>query len=103
MTKFTRYYERVRLPDDRMLSCEFVGHGRIGLVSVLGLGGMFVRASDLFPIGTALEVRLSADGEVIETECVVRDIAPGGMGVEFTRLRGVHEQNLKKVISSLKN
>lgn len=103
MTKFKRHYERVRLPEDRMLSCELVGREEVGLISVLGLGGMFIRTHETFPIGTTLEVRLSGDGQIIETQCVVRDVAPGGMGVEFTRLRGTHEDNLKKVLAARKN
>lgn len=70
---------------------------------MLGTGGMYIRTTDTYPPGTELELRIRADAEAIETPCVVRDVTPGGLGVEFTWLRDPLEQKLQKMMGRMKS
>ncbi len=101
MKEDRRRRERVVIPEEKLLPCEGVNRPLNGKVSVLGIGGMYVRTSDTYPPGTELELRIRANGETLETPCVVRDVTPGGLGVEFTWLRGALEAKLQKIISRL--
>jgi len=103
MEKDYRRYERVVIPEDKLLACEGLERALDGLVSIVGLGGMFIRTRESYPVGTVVGVRIRGDGEVVETECVVRDVEPGGLGVEFVRLRGQHEETLKKIVDRFKS
>ncbi len=64
---------------------------------------MYIRTTDTYAPGTELELRIRADAEAIETPCVVRDVTPGGLGVEFTWLRGPLEQKLQKMMGRIKS
>lgn len=103
MKREHRYYERHRMPENSLFPCEGVDRPLNGHVSILGLGGMFVRTHESYPVGTTLDVRIHAPEEVIEAQCVVRDVLPGGLGFEFTRLRGKHEDAVRKILQGLKN
>jgi hypothetical protein len=93
-----RYYVRYRLPEPSQLPCEGVGTALHGYVSVIGLGGMFIRTAENFEVGKRLAVRLHCEEGVVEAKAVVRYAAPGGVGVEFVELRGLHEQTLRQVL-----
>ena len=103
MERDSRHYERIRVPEDKLIPCEGVGRPLRGHVSVVGLGGMFIRTRESYPVGTVFDVRLGDGEEAIEASCVVRSVDPGGLGVEFVKLRGKHEQALKKIIDRLKS
>lgn len=98
-----RRHMRIAIPEKRLLECEGTSRLLQGQVSVLGLGGMFIRTQAQFPTGTTLGVRVRADGETLETECVVRDVLPNGLGVEFTRRDAQHEQSVKKLMFRYQN
>ena len=102
MKEDRRHHERIVIPEDKLLPCEGVNRPLSGKVSVLGTGGMYIRTTDTYASGTELELRIRADGETLETPCVVRDVTPGGLGVEFTWVRGLVEERLKKIIARLK-
>ena len=102
MKEDRRHRERIVVPEDRLLSCEGVSRSLTGRISVLGTGGMFIRTADTFAPGTELELRIRANGETLEMPCVVRDVAPGGLGVEFTWVRGPVESKLRKIMGRLK-
>jgi len=93
-----RLYDRIYLPEEKLLHCEGLGFAFEGKVGVVGLGGMFVRTDKSYPVGTVLPLRLHADGEVVEADCIVRDITPEGFGVEFVKLRGANEDYLKHIL-----
>jgi hypothetical protein len=103
MKREHRHYVRRRLPESQLLVCEGVDRALSGQISILGLGGMFVRTHETYPVGTTIDVRIHAPEEVIETQCVVRDVQPGGLGVEFTRLRGKNEESLRKFLKQVRN
>jgi len=103
MNRESRHYTRHLIPEESLLPCEGVNRPLKGQVSVMGLGGMFVRTRESYPIGTALEVRIHAPDDVIDAQCVVRDVLPGGLGLEFTKLRGKHEDVVRTFLERLKN
>jgi hypothetical protein len=102
MKEDRRRHDRIVIPEDKLLSCEGVSRPLTGKISVLGTGGMYVRTTDTFPAGTELELRIRTEEDTLETPCVVRDVAPGGLGVEFTWVRGPLEEKLKKLMTRLK-
>ncbi len=97
-----RRVERVVIPEDQLLPCEGISRPLAGKVSVLGTGGMYIRTRDSYPSGTELELRIRADDQTLQTPCVVRHVLPGGLGVEFTWLRGPLEAKLQKILFVLK-
>ncbi|MGH9793977.1 MAG: PilZ domain-containing protein [Candidatus Acidiferrales bacterium] len=97
-----RFYQRVLVPDHYPVQCEGVGIALDGKVSVLSLGGMYIRTRESHPEGSAFGIRMSASDDVVETVCVVRRREPGGLGVEFVKLRGQHEESLKRILARLK-
>ena len=103
MERNYRHYERVRVPEDKLIPCEGVGRPLRGHVSVVGLGGLYIRTRESYPVGTVFDVRLGEGEAVAEASCVVRSVDPGGLGVEFVKLRGKHEETLKKIIARLKS
>lgn len=103
MGKELRRHQRIRVPEEGLLHCEGVGTPLDGQVSVLGLTGMFIRTRDTHPVGTTLVVRLHGSNEhVIEGQCVVRDVLPGGMGVEFSVISEEDAQALTDLLERLK-
>lgn len=104
MREELRRNQRVRLPEETLLRCEGVGTSLDGRVSVLGLTGMFIRTRDTHPVGATLVLRLYAsDTVVVEGQCVVRDVLPGGMGVEFSVISEKDEQALKRLLERVKS
>ncbi len=97
-----RQHDRIVIPEDKLLPCEGISRPLSGQVSVLSTRGMYIRTRDTYALGTELELRIRADAETLEAPCVVRDITPGGLGVEFTWLRGPLEGKLKKIIAQVK-
>jgi len=97
-----RRYGRVTVPEDKLMPCEGTSKPLRGKVSILGLGGMFIRTPDVFPAGTVIGVRFQMGELLVETDCAVRYASPNGMGVEFVKLRGSNSENLQKILSKLK-
>ena len=73
-----------------------------GTVSVIGLGGMFVRTKVPPAPGTRLHVLLTCPNVSLESECKVIHVTPNGMGVELTRLTPEDERKLKALLVELK-
>jgi len=97
-----RHHDRIVIPEDKLLSCEGVSRPLNGKVSVLGTGGMYIRTSDTYPLGTELEVRIRRDADTLQIPCRVREVAPGGLGVEFTWVRRPLEEKLRKLMARMK-
>ena len=102
MDRRYRRFGRIRLSDAHMLSCEGVGRTLEGKVSVLGLGGMFIRTPEALPPGEALRVRVQGGDAQLEAECVVRNKANGGVGVEFVEMQKAQTANLQSLLRNLK-
>ncbi len=104
MREELRRNQRIRLPEESLLRCEGIGTPLDGLVSVLGLTGMFIRTRDTHPVGATLVIRLyGSDKDIIEGQCVVRDVLPGGMGVEFSVISEQDQLALRHLLERLKS
>jgi hypothetical protein len=97
----SRHYRRIRVPEKHSVACEGIDRPLAGEVTVMGLGGLFIRSRDTYPVGTVFSVRFKDDGEIVEATCAVRDQEAQGIGVEFVQLRGQNEENLKKIVQRL--
>jgi hypothetical protein len=54
-------------------------------VKTLGMGGLFISATNPPPVGTKIRLAFDVPGGTVRAEAVVRDIIPDqGLGVEFT-------------------
>ncbi len=73
-----------------------------GVVTVIGLGGMFFRSEQSHPAGAVLRLQLADTLFPFEFECTVRNVAPNGLGVEFTGITRENEQKLKALLSAIK-
>ncbi|HEV3254257.1 MAG TPA: PilZ domain-containing protein [Candidatus Acidoferrales bacterium] len=100
--KDLRRHQRFLVPEGQPLRCDGIGMPCDGVISVLGLGGMFVRTRDSHPVGATLVLRIHGIGDDIRAECVVRDVHPNGFGAEFTNLIPAEERKLKSLLLSLK-
>ena len=98
-----RRYPRKLLPGSQWLECEGVGAELHGQISVVGLGGAFIRTSNLYPVGRPLGLRIRKDGEWIEAVCVVRSKETEGMGVEFMPPRTQLLSHLSEVLGEPKS
>jgi hypothetical protein len=63
------------------------GDQQVSRVDTLGMGGVFLAASLVRPVGTSMKLVFEIPGGVVQADGVVRDVSPGeGMGVEFTKM-----------------
>ena len=83
----TRRYPRVLLPKGMFAAWYGGGDQQISRVATLGMGGVFLTASLVRPVGTSMKLVFEVPGGVVQADGVVRDVSPGeGMGVEFTKM-----------------
>jgi hypothetical protein len=100
--KDMRRHERLLIPDGRNVRAECGRPSLAGVVSVIGLGGMFIRTKDTQPYGTVLPLKLADPLVAFEAECTVRNVAKTGLGVEITGITTENEQKLKTLLLHLK-
>lgn len=90
---------RVRIPEDELLTCRSTVPPLTGQVSVLSPTGMYIRTRDRLARGVELALRVSDREGEFEADCVVRDVAPAGLGVEFTTGRGRHTEAVRRILA----
>jgi len=73
-----------------------------GVVTVIGLGGMFIRSNAKQPFGTVLKLKIDDPVATFEAECTVRSVAENGIGVEITKISPENEQRLRALLMRLK-
>jgi PilZ domain len=73
-----------------------------GTVTVIGLGGMFIRTAKAKPPGTVINLTLEDPVAAFDSECTVRNVADNGMGVEITKISAENEQRLRFLLIRLK-
>jgi hypothetical protein len=96
-----RRHARILLDPQHTLRCDSATPKINGSVTVIGLGGMFVRTASLQPFGTVLKLRVH-NSVVFEARCTVRSVAENGVGVEFTALARPEEEKLKNLLLHLR-
>lgn len=97
-----RLFDRIYLPEGGCLPCEGIGFAFEGKVSVVSLGGLFIRTEKKFTVNTVLPLRMRVGDEVVEAECVVRDADSNGFGVEFVKFRGDSEDVMRNLMDRLR-
>ena len=99
-----RRHQRILVPPERGLHALANGGAPHleGVVTVIGLGGMFIRTSRAVPCGAMLNVKITHAFGALETNCIVRDVAETGLGVEFAALTPENESRLRDLLSYLK-
>jgi hypothetical protein len=90
---------RVRIPDEELLACRAAQPSLSGQISIVSPTGLYIRTRDRLTPGDRLALRVEdRDGE-FEADCVVRDVGPGGVGVEFTTGRGRHTEGVRRILA----
>jgi hypothetical protein len=100
-----RHHQRILVPASRKIRAESQGGSRRleGIVSVIGLGGIFVRTRSSEPTGAVLRLKLTDPLVSFESDCTVRSVAQNGMGFEFTAMAPSDEQKLKFLLRQMKS
>jgi len=102
-----RRHQRILVPDGHAIRVVAIEQEELaklnGVVTVIGLGGMFFRTADSCPAGTVLHLRLADSIVTFESECTVRNVASNGLGVEFTRITHENELKLKSLLHAMKH
>ena len=63
------------------------GESGVSRAQTLGMGGFFISASNVPPIGTHVRLAFEVPGGTVQADGIVRNMVPGGgMGVEFTKM-----------------
>jgi hypothetical protein len=99
-----RRHHRILVAPERRTQAVGTGFGLHleGLVTVIGLGGMFVRAKSVTPCGAMLHLETTDPLLSFESDCVVRNVADHGVGLEFAGLTPEDEEKLKHLLELLK-
>ena len=99
-----RRHQRILVPTGHTMRIASNGNGPKleGLVTVIGLGGMFIRTNRAQPFGTVLKLKLEDTVATFEAEFTVRSVADNGIGVEITKISAENEQRLKALLLRLK-
>jgi hypothetical protein len=100
--KDLRRHQRLLVPEGRKISADSKELGLDGIVTVIGLGGMFIRTRKPRPHGTSFVLEITDPFIAFEAECTVRNIADNGLGVEITGITPEDEQKLKMLLMELK-
>lgn len=97
-----RRFERIQLPDGKLV-CHGVDSVIDGDVTVLGMGGMYIRTPKIQAMGAQFNIRMRNIADIVEAQCTVRGQGIDGMGVEFVSLQNKHQENLKRIIERFKS
>lgn len=100
--KDLRRHQRILVPEGRKIQAQGMRPILIGTVTVIGLGGLFIRTGNTQPCGTVLRLKLTDPFIALDAECTVRHIAENGIGVEITGLTLENEHKLKTLLLQLK-
>lgn len=82
-----RQHPRIVLPNGMVVAWYGGGLQQVSRVKTLGMGGLFISAAIVRPVGTTITLVFQVPGGVIQAEAVVRNVVPDeGMGVQFTKM-----------------
>jgi PilZ domain len=73
-----------------------------GTVTVIGLGGMFIRTRNARPYGAVLQLTVEDPVARFEAQFTVRHVADKGLGLEITTITPENEQRLRALLLRLK-
>ncbi len=95
-----RRHERISVP--AAVEIHASGHGLTGIATVIGLGGMFLRANDVQPPGTVFALKLTCANLSIQVDCAVRYLTDHGMGIEFTAITPENDRKLRNLLDQIR-
>jgi hypothetical protein len=98
-----RHHQRILVPSGHTMRIHSNGAALPfeGLVTVIGLGGMFIRIPKGPTPGTVLKLTLEDPVATFESECTVRHVAENGVGVEITAITPENERRLRALLLRL--
>jgi hypothetical protein len=95
-----RRYQRVPLASS--FSARLAGtHSGAARVHTIGLGGAFVESAQRMSVGDSLKVEIRTGLRSIQSTAVVRNVSPGGSGLEFVHMKAEDRELLRRVIGRL--
>lgn len=99
-----RRYQRILVPSGHAIlaRCHINGRHFDGIVTVIGLGGMFVRTRESSSPGTLLQVSLTDPIISFDSECAVRDCTEMGIGLEIVGIEPAAQRKLRFLLEHLK-
>ena len=98
----TRRYPRMSLPKGMPVSWYGGDLQLFSRVKTLGMGGLFISATDPPPVGTKIRLSFEVPGGHVRAEAIIRNIIRGeGIGVEFTRMDLGDKLLLQKLLNRL--
>ncbi|HTV59303.1 MAG TPA: PilZ domain-containing protein [Verrucomicrobiae bacterium] len=99
-----RRYQRILVPSGHAIlaRCHLNGRRFDGIVTVIGLGGMFVRTRESLPPGTILQIALTDPIVSFDSECAVRDCTQTGIGLEIVSIEPAAQRKLRFLLEQLK-
>ncbi|HUO33686.1 MAG TPA: PilZ domain-containing protein [Candidatus Acidoferrum sp.] len=103
-SKERRRYQRVLVPlSHAIVARVFLGGKNFdGVVSVIGLGGMFIRTRETIALGTVLQVALTDPITSFDSECAVRACTQTGIGLEIISIDPAAAHKLQFLLRQLK-
>ena len=94
----SRRYVRAHLPTP--LPATVVGtHSGAVRVRTISLGGAFLESERRVAVGESLRVEVRAGLRRLQFTAVVRNITPGGSGVEFVHMKSEDRERLRRLVS----
>jgi len=99
---FARPRRYVRIPLVSTYSARLEGL-RSGACKVrtLSLGGAYLEANQRLAVGDSLRVEFRAGLHKIQSTAVVRNVSPGGGGIEFVHMKAADRERLRRLIGRL--
>jgi len=95
-----RHSLRVRL-DTRLLATITGARRATAIVRDLALRGAFLETEQQFAVGDALQVKILAGVDSIESAAQVRNVTSAGIGVEFTNVSRKQHTLIRNLITKL--
>ena len=97
-----RRYERIALRRGPLVAWQGPGGRAVSRLATLGLGGVFIEASEPASIGEGIKIVFRVAGGEVSARAMVRNAHPGrGMGVEFTSMRPEDRARLDRLVRKL--
>ena len=99
---FARPRRYIRIPLASTYSAKLEG-SRSGACKVrtISLGGAYLEAEQRLSVGDSLKVEFRAGLSRIQSTAIVRNVSPGGGGIEFVHMKADDRERLRRLIGRL--
>ena len=97
-----RRYPRVGLEQSIHVAWQGVGGRLVSQIVTVGLGGLFIKASEPPAVGDVIRLYFQVPGGEIRARAIVRSSVPGlGMGIQFTAMEPEARGRLTRMLRTL--